>query len=239
MLGQAVVIIKDKQWTVTIANTFIDLSQGLSGVESMPPGAGMFFDLGSDYKTIRIDMSRMLFPLDIVFINSTQGVVGVLHNVPPGENASLQNDALPGARCFLEVNAGEADEIEVGDSVNIQGYTQSAQFDINTLVNFVAGGIILFLMVGAGMKTLEEPEEGAKPALPSPEEELQEKRQAFESKGREMAREAGVEFVKLAEGWQPKYATPRYWFRDARGKEIIATDLEELKWKASRGDKTW
>jgi hypothetical protein len=31
-----------------------------------------------------------------------------------------------------------------------------------------------------------------------------------------------------------KYATPRYWFKDSTGHEIVATDLEELKWKLSR-----
>jgi hypothetical protein len=47
-----------------------------------------------------------------------------------------------------------------------------------------------------------------------------------------MAGEAGVEFVRLDEGWE--YATtPRYWFKDSRGHEIVARDLEELKWKLS------
>jgi hypothetical protein len=69
------------------------------------------------------------------------------------------------------------------------------------------------------------------PSRVTEEEELCEKKPTLESKGREIAREAGVEFLRLEEGWQPKYATPLYWFKDARGNEIIARDLEELKGK--------
>jgi len=121
MPGQAIVTISDKQWTCSVANTFTEVTTGLSGVESLDEGEGMLFDLGLDYSQIDIDMSRMLFPLDIVFINSNQGVVGVLHDVQPGEEASLSNETLPGARFFLEINAGEAEGIEVGEEVQIEG----------------------------------------------------------------------------------------------------------------------
>jgi uncharacterized membrane protein (UPF0127 family) len=135
MAGQVIVTLRDKQWTCTVANTFTELTQGLSGVPSIPAGTGMLFDLGVDYKTIQIDMTRMLFPLDIIFINSTQGVVGVMNNVQPGEtDVRLENEMLPGARCFLEVNAAEAEGIEVGDNAAIQGYTAPGQPDIGSIV---------------------------------------------------------------------------------------------------------
>ena len=121
MPGQAIVTISDKQWTCSVANTFTEVTTGLSGVESLDEGEGMLFDLGLDYSQIDIDMSRMLFPLDIIFINSNRGVVGVLHDVQPGEEASLSNETSPGARFFLEINAGEAEGIEVGEEVQIQG----------------------------------------------------------------------------------------------------------------------
>jgi hypothetical protein len=218
----------------------------------------MLFDLGADYKNIQIDMTRMLFPLDIIFINSTQGVVGVLHNVQPGEtDVRLENEQLPGARCFLEVNAGEAEGIEDGDNVDIQGYIQPAQFDIiSTLVNYMFYLIFIVMMFKVVDKALEEPKELPKlpPLKPPPgyvpigtprkapataeEEELQKRKLALESKGKEIAKEAGVEFLRLEEGWQPRYATVRYWFKDSKGREIIATDLEELKWKLSLLPKT-
>ena len=122
MPGQAIVTIRDRQWSVAIANTYAELTSGLSGVSIIPPQTGVLFDLGYDQKDIEINMSQMLFPLDIIFINSTQGVVGALLDVQPGLNATFHNEQLPGARCFLEVNAGEAEGIEVGDNINIQGY---------------------------------------------------------------------------------------------------------------------
>jgi len=77
------------------------------------------------------------------------------------------------------------------------------------------------------------------PARPSPtpappaktaERELEERRVEFENKGKEMARQAGVEFVRV-ENWQSKSMFPIYWFRDAKGNNIRALDLEELKGK--------
>ncbi len=73
------------------------------------------------------------------------------------------------------------------------------------------------------------------PAKPSEAEELQQKKTTLENSGREIARQAGggIEFLRLAKGWESEYATPRYWFKDAEGNEIIATDLTELKEKLS------
>jgi uncharacterized membrane protein (UPF0127 family) len=107
----------------------------------MPAKIGMLFDMGSDQSYIQIDMSAMLFDLDIVFINSTQGVVGVLHNIQPDEEAYLSNNALPGARYFLEVNAGEAEGIEVGDDVVIQGDLQPSFWQ------YVGAAILLLPLV--------------------------------------------------------------------------------------------
>ena len=130
MPGQALVTIRDKQWTCSVANTYTELVTGLSGVVSIPAGSGMLFDLGTDQSYIAIDMSRVLFALDIIFINSTQGVVGVLRNVNPGEEAYFQATTTPGARYFVEVNAGEAEGVEVGDSVTIQGVVKPAFIEI-------------------------------------------------------------------------------------------------------------
>jgi len=121
MPGQATVVINGKEWSVGVANTYSEVATGLSGISSIPSGSGVLFDLGVDQSYIQIDMSRMLFPLDIIFINSTKGVVGVCRNVQPQLNVRFENYTLPGARCFLEVNAGETEGIEVGDDVSIQG----------------------------------------------------------------------------------------------------------------------
>jgi len=152
MAGQATVSIRDKQWSCAVANTFTEISTGLSGVESIPAATGMLFDLGSDQSSIQIDMSEMLFPLDIIFINSTQGVVGVSQNCEPGLDVYLENEELPGARYFLEVNAGEAEGIEVGDSVDIQGYSPPIQLDISSLMTFILIMGFMGMMIGLVVK---------------------------------------------------------------------------------------
>ena len=159
MPGQAIVTIREKKWTCSVANTLAEFTQGLSGVSSIPAGTGMLFDLGYDQKTIEIDMSKMLFPLDIIFINSTQGVVGVMNNIEPPLPAELDNEVLPGARLFLEVNAGEAQGIEDGDNVDIQGYTQPTQLDISSLMNFMLIMVVVIMMFKMVDRALEEPKE--------------------------------------------------------------------------------
>jgi len=136
---------------------------------------------------------------------------------------------------------------------------QSFTIDINSMMTMMVYMMIIVMMMRMMDKALEEPKErsfligGAKlpagyvpvreyrrtttekpPKAPpriTEEEELQEKKTTLENTGREMATEAGVEFVRLDEGWQAKYATPIYWFKDAKGNKIRAFDLEELKGK--------
>ena len=148
MPGQAVATVNDKQWSVDVASTYTELVTGLSGVASLPPSTGMLFDLGYDQSYIEIDMSQMLFPLDIIFINSTQGVVGVIQNAQPGEEVYFEATTTPGARYFLEVNAGEADGVGAGDSVTITGYESAAAFDLTAVVSFAIPLMVLGFVCG-------------------------------------------------------------------------------------------
>ena len=87
-------------------------------------------------------MSEMLFNLDIIFINSTEGVVGVARNAGPSHTPTFDAGEGLGARYFLEVNAGEAEGIVVGDGADIQGDTEQAGgIDIT-------GFITLIIMAG-------------------------------------------------------------------------------------------
>ena len=124
MPGQASVIINSKEWMVAVASTPFEITTGLSGLPGMAAETGMLFDLGVDQGYVRIDMSRMQFALDIIFISSYAGVIGVLRNVAPGEEAAFEAVTTPGARYFLEVKAGEVKGIEFGDDVVIQGDIQ-------------------------------------------------------------------------------------------------------------------
>jgi len=141
MPGQATVTIRDKAWIVAVVTTLQEVTSGLSGLPGLSAGTGMLFDLGADQDYIPIDMSLMLFNLDIVFINSQAGVSGVLHNVAPGDAAAFQASAAPGARYFLEVNAGEAADVVTGDAVVIQGAIQPSFWQ------YVTAALIMIPMV--------------------------------------------------------------------------------------------
>jgi len=114
------VTVGSKQWNVQVASTSSELLAGLSGVAVLEVDNGILFDMGADQNAIEINMSEMLFNLDIIFINSTLGVVGIARNVGPGSTPSFEA-VDQGARFFLEVNAGEAVDIEIGDGVAIEG----------------------------------------------------------------------------------------------------------------------
>ncbi len=129
MSGQATVTVGANVWSVTVMTSAAELIAGLSGVSSIPPGTGMLFDLGGDSDYININMADMLFSLDIVFINSEQGVVGVLREVEPEDTVAFDAGAGYGARYFMEVNAEEAESVNVGDDVNIEGEDEGDEGD--------------------------------------------------------------------------------------------------------------
>jgi uncharacterized membrane protein (UPF0127 family) len=150
MTGQATVTIGSKQWAVEVATTPTEITTGLSNRSSVPANTGMLFDLGSVYTSLVINMQQMLFPLDIVFISSAGAVVGVAKNIQPQQNVQFTNDSLPGARWFLEVNGGEAADVNVADSVTITGYTPSTGIDWNSILNLV----IMVMMMGMMFKVI-------------------------------------------------------------------------------------
>ena len=129
--GQAIVTIKSHQWQVSLATNYLDLVQGLSNTPQIPSGTGMLFDLRHD-TTFTVTTKEMLFPIDIVRINSAMTVVDVAHDVQPGR---LVTSDVP-ARYFLEVNAGEANDISQPDQAAIQltASTAPMQIDISGLV---------------------------------------------------------------------------------------------------------
>jgi uncharacterized membrane protein (UPF0127 family) len=144
MPGQAVVTIGDKQWQVSLATNYLELTQGLSDIPQIPSGTGMLFDLG--YDTIfTVTTKEMLFPIDIIRISSSMIVTDIAHSVLPGQ---LINSASP-ARYFLEVNAGEVDDIGLADQVAIQLMTSATplQIDISGLVATLLAMALMASMV--------------------------------------------------------------------------------------------
>ena len=99
---------------------------------------------------------------------------------------------------------------------------------METIFPYITGMVMMVAVWRLISKELEAP------PLAEPEslgDRLAKKRAKLESKGREIAARAGVEFVELEEGWQPEYSIVRYWFRDSEGRLIVASDIDELKWK--------
>ncbi|MFC1994898.1 DUF192 domain-containing protein [Chloroflexota bacterium] len=111
MAEQAIITINDKQWAVDIATSPWELSQGLGGIVEIPVGSGMLFDTAFEH-IIQVTTEPMLFNLDIAFLSSDLVITEIYRNVAPG----LLVTSELSARYFLEVNTGEMEEIEAGDT---------------------------------------------------------------------------------------------------------------------------
>ena len=147
----SVVTIGTQSWAVTLASSSADLLAGLSGVASIDAQTGMLFDMATDQDVITINMASMLFNLDIVFINSSGTVVGVLRDVAPGDEAVFDAAGGDGARYFLEINAGEAADVSVGDLAAIDIDTPSTGLDLGFLMSMA----VIVMMAGMMGNMLE------------------------------------------------------------------------------------
>lgn len=152
-MAEATVTIGTSTWQCSLAQTPGELSQGLSGIASIPAETGMLFDLGFDYEEISINMNDMLFNLDIIYINSQQGVVGTSLNVAPGDEEAFDAAGGLGARYFMEVNAGEGIGVEVGDAVSID--TPSG---LLSNMGLIISSIIMVGMMGLAVRTMGKKE---------------------------------------------------------------------------------
>ena len=130
MTGQAAVTINGNQWNVWVANTYAELTTGLRGRDSIPPGTGMLFVLPSK-QAVSVDTREMSFPMDIIFI-SENAVVDVASNIQPGY---LVTEETP-CDMFLEVNAGEAAGVDVGDTVNVEMLYTIVGGDLTQIMSF-------------------------------------------------------------------------------------------------------
>jgi hypothetical protein len=111
------VTVGDAKFAVEVLATPGERTRGLSGRETLEPGAGAIFVYGSG-KASALWMKGMLFDLDFVWIGEDCTVVDVTKNVPrpePGKpDASLPRyrSSAP-ATYSLEINAGEAESAEI------------------------------------------------------------------------------------------------------------------------------
>ena len=111
MASYGTVTITPDVWTITYLTNPVDLANGLSGIPSLAAGYAVIFDMGRT-GNIQVTTMNMLFNLDIVFLNADHNVTEVWRNVAPGQILETEYPAA----YFIEMNAGEASGIEVGDT---------------------------------------------------------------------------------------------------------------------------
>ncbi|GAH67333.1 unnamed protein product, partial [marine sediment metagenome] len=142
MPGTAIVTINGEEWSVNVATTSAELIQGLSGIASIPVRTGMLFVLPAR-QVATIQTNEMLFPIDIIFIKDDT-VLSIANNISP---EYLVEEATP-CDMFLEVNANEADEVEVGATVSTVITQEPIANNFNQIIAFVLPLAILAFVVG-------------------------------------------------------------------------------------------
>lgn len=240
-------------WAVNIATSSTELAQGLSGTSSLPANTGMLFDLGSE-RIVTVNAYNMLYNLAVIFFDSNFTVTEVVPLLLPGPASDVTN-SIP-ARYFLEINPDELGVISPLDVGVLSGYepsqVSSMSLDIGSIIGLMA--IVLVLnVVSKAMKgntkndtitkKTELPKQKAskETALTVSDEartqEIEEKRIKYEALGNAMAQEVMEEtgefviFDHLDPGWQGRWVTPRYWFKNDSDNLLIASDKEELTMK--------
>ena len=155
MPGSATVKIGEKEWLVAVAAPPSEIAAGLGGVASIPAQTGMLFDLGGE-QALQVTTEPMLFNIDVIFISEDLKVVDVEVDVAPG---NIVSEATP-VRYFLEVNAGEATDVEPEDSVEITDYIYTPPEATNEWVLSITPIIMLgFIcaMVGGMARAMATP----------------------------------------------------------------------------------
>jgi len=115
--------IGEHSYVVEVAATVEEQSQGLSNRETLPENAGMLFPFNPP-RVVPFWMKDMRFPLDIIWIDEDNKIIGIEKNAPAPregtETSDLPSYSPPGPiRYVLELNAGQSQHFKVGDSVTI------------------------------------------------------------------------------------------------------------------------
>ncbi|MEI6810474.1 MAG: DUF192 domain-containing protein [Candidatus Nomurabacteria bacterium] len=102
-----------------VADTKESREEGLSGKISLDDGKGMLFDFGIPGK-FGFWMKDMLFPIDIIWINSNGIIVDIVENASPEDYPTTYINKAP-ASYVLEIGANKAREygLFLGSKVNI------------------------------------------------------------------------------------------------------------------------
>jgi len=102
---------------VRIARTEAERNRGLMHVQSMSENEGMLFLMGSD-EVQSFWMENTLIPLDMIFIDATMTVVGIVENAEPLTRTGRSVDRP--SRYVLEVNGGWSARHGVGEGTAVR-----------------------------------------------------------------------------------------------------------------------
>ena len=117
--GSQIIQIAGRTIKVSIANTPESRARGLGGAKSLAPNEGMLFVFDTEGK-YQFWMKDMLFPIDILWLDSDGRVVDMRENASPYTYPEVFTPNLP-ARHVLELPAGFArdNNVRLGDIVRL------------------------------------------------------------------------------------------------------------------------
>ena len=103
-------------FTIYVADTPDELSQGLMFVEELPHDAGMLF-LFARNRQASMWMKNTVLSLDMLFIRSSGEIESIVENTTPGSLKSVRSEGT--VCCVLELNAGTTRRLGIrpGDRV--------------------------------------------------------------------------------------------------------------------------
>lgn len=104
---------------VEVARTPAQRNMGLMFRKTLPPQKGMLFIFESDQQQA-FTMKNTFIPLDMIFIDRSNRIVGLVENARPLTSGPYQVDAT--SRYVLEVNASfcRQNGLSVGDTVDFR-----------------------------------------------------------------------------------------------------------------------
>lgn len=106
----------EQVFMIEIADDVAERTQGLSGREFLPNNTGLLF-VFENPGVQRFWMKDMNFPIDIIWVDADLRVVDVTRNAQPDSFPQTFSPTTP-VLYVLEVNAGEAEHIEIGAAVS-------------------------------------------------------------------------------------------------------------------------
>lgn len=114
------VTIGDKIYSAELAETDQQRQRGLSGRDGIAADEAMLFVFDSDAQH-SIWMKGMKFSIDIIWLDEGRKVIHIEHNVKPDAEPYRSYRPESPARYVIELQAGQASKVSVGDTVTLEG----------------------------------------------------------------------------------------------------------------------